>query len=562
MLGTEQERLRELDRMYPIWKPHTLWTLFEQSAARFDQQELLSWEEGSVTYGQARQEVDRIARGLLAIGVRPGDHVGLLLHNCPDFLYLTFALSKIGAVKVLINPSIGREELRFVLCQAEVTFLVSEKIVDDQILSQVPSFQKLVVLKRNPYYQSEKLIYVLDFLRLADACGEEVRALPLGAQDPNGLSDIVFTSGSTSRPKGVMCTHDMLLRSAYGTCYCRRMEVGRRLFIPIPFFHLFGYVEGVLSVLFVGGTVIFSNRKFEPRHALSLMRRKRANDIICVSPVMMKLLTVGNPCPEQYPDMHAAYWASTCPDWVWDCGRAAFGITDVTTGYGMTECGSTSNMLRPTDPPDYVKRCNGRMKQAGAAGRPETGGNLLELKICDPETGTELPAGQTGEILCRGTTMTPGYYHNESANREAFDRDGWFHTGDLGSFDTDGYLIFQGRRNDMYKINGENVSPLFLDSVIGRCPLVKAVETVGIAHPSYGEVGVAFVDLLDTSEHNKRELYHFCHEHLAPFQIPKYYIFLDNALWPRTGSGKIKKSDLRLLAEQKIAGEEAELCER
>ena len=556
MLGTEQERLQELDQMYPVWKPHTLWTLFEQSAERFVGQEFLCWEDGCVTYGQARREVNRIARGLRAIGVQPGDHVGVLLHNCPEFLYLTFALSKIGAVKIPLNPSIGRKELQFTLCLAEVTFLISEKIVDNQLLSQIPAFKKLVVLKWNPYYQTEKLIYALDFLRLADICTEDT----VGMQDPNGLSDIVFTSGSTSCPKGVMCTHDMLLRSAYGTCYCRRMEVGRRLFVPIPFFHLFGYVEGVLSALFVGGTIIFSNRKFEPHHALRLMRRKRANDIICVSPVMMKLLSIGKPCPEQYPNMHAAYWASTCPDWVWDCGRESFGITDVTTGYGMTECGSTSNMLRPTDPPDYVKRCNGRMKQAGAAGGLRIGGNLLELKICDPETGRELSTGQTGEIFCRGSTVTPGYYRNESANQAAFDRNGWFHTGDLGSFDADGYLTFKGRRTDMYKINGENVSPLFLDSVIGQCPLVKAVETVGVSHPSYGEVGVAFVDLADTSEQNKRELYHFCHEHLAPFQIPKYYIFSNNVLWPRTGSGKIKKSDLRFLAQQKIAKGEVELC--
>ena len=195
---------------------------------------------------------------------------------------------------------------------------------------------------------------------------------------------------------------------------------------------------------------------------MRLMREKKTNDVICVSAIMIDLPPKGDPQPEDYPAMHAAYWASACPEWIWQKARDAFGITDIGTGYGMTECGSTATLIRPTDDPDRVARCHGRLKLAGAAGEAAYGDALLEMQLVDAETGNAVGPGKEGIIYLRGATMTPGYYKEPKIN-DAVYRDGWFCTGDIGILDYDGYLTFLGRIR-MYKINGENVSPQFIET--------------------------------------------------------------------------------------------------
>lgn len=556
MIGTVCERIAALDQLYPTWEEHTLWSRFKINSEKFADSEFLVFEGLSLTYAQTRERVNTVAKSLLALNVRPGDHVALLLNNCPEFIFLIFALSEIGATKVPINAGVNREELHHVVSNSDAVFLITEYILDDAILAELPNVQKVVVTKNNPFFSSEKIIHWAEFCHLAEKVEDaELERVSRECRNPHGLSDILFTSGSTSLPKGVLVTSDMILRTAYSTCLCRHMEIGRRMFIPIPLYHAFAYVEGVLSMLLVGGTVIMSRQKFSPENALHLMRDFHANDIICVPIIMMNILTRGKPRPEDFPDLHAAYWASSCPDWVWDACRAAFGIRDITTGYGMTECGSTSTMTSPLDPSDYVKKYVGRIKPGGQAGLPELDGHQMQIKICDVETGEELPAGERGEIRCRGVTVTKGYYKDPGANAAAFDENGWFRTGDLGMFNENGCLTFLGRNNDTYKINGENVSPKFLEQIIGKCPLVNVVEVVGVCHPKCGEVGAAFVDTCDASDEGKAEIRKYCEAHLARFQIPEFFFYSNSSTWPRTASGKIKKSKLREIAEEFLGKE-------
>lgn len=555
MIGTLKERRSALDRRYPKWEEMTIWQRFEKNALEREKEIIFIYENQCWTYGETYRRVNQVARALLSVGVGPGDHAAIWLRNCPEYVFLTFALAKIGAVKVNVNLKIKNTELAYVLRKSNAAAMFCERIPDRIVMEQNTDIRVIILVDELSAKEEQNFISWSDFLNRSGQTGQlEAERLTRKVQDPQRASDIFFTSGSTSLPKGVLVHHDMVLRSAYGTCYTRGMEEGRRLLIPIPLFHIMAYIEGMMSILMAGGSFVITSHHFSAEHVLKLMQHHQVNDIICISSMMMTILCKGCPKPEDYPSLHAGYWASVCPDEIWDRARNAFGISDVTTGYGMTECGSTAVMLNPEDDKDAVKRCNGRVKLAGSAGIPALGGALLELGVFELEGNRRLPAGETGEIRCRGNTVTHGYYQEPEKNAQVFGTDGWFKTGDLGRMDENGYLTFLGRNDDMYKINGENVSPLYIDSIIGQCGGIKEVETVGVDHPKYGAIGAVFVDADGNADGFEAVLTEYMKENLARFQIPGYLIFGDSDLWPRTGSGKMIKGKLKKMASILIRG--------
>ncbi len=543
MLGTYEERMRDLRALYPFWTAETIWTRFEKNAERFAEQPFILFEDTVQTYHQVKEAADQLAASLLLSGVRSGDHVALLMYNCPAAVELIFALAKIGAVRVPIHAAAGIEEAMEIMEHAACVLLITQKPMPPELLDRLPSIRGVVLLcgqEENPRYMDWEAFFALGE-------GRQVFAAP---QTPEDLANILFTSGSTSSPKGVMVTHDMVLRCAFGTVRRRGMEIGRRIFVPTPLFHTMAYVEGLMAAMLVGGSVIMMREKFNSQCGLRLMKQFEANDIICVTVIMMDLLSKGDPRPEDFPALHAAYWASICPQWLWGAVREAFGIQDVTTGYGMTECGSTTSMISPLDDPSRVAVCHGRVKP-GVEWDSDT--PQLLIKICDPETGHPVLPGSSGELRCYGKTVTKGYYRDPQATKQAFDEEGWFKTQDICRMDEAGYLTFEGRLSDVYKINGENVSPQFIDSVISKCPAVRAVETVGVPDPKHGEIGVAFLDTYRPFEQVRGEIQQFCQQNLAAYQVPKVLIPSDSGTWPRTPvSGKVQKSKLRQLAQQHL----------
>ena len=555
MLGTREERIQELKDRYPSWEAQTIWTCFSKNAEQFCKEPFLVFEDVQQTYGEVKAGVDLLARSLLACGVQPGDHVALLMNNCPEVVQLIFALAKIGAVRVPLHANIGKDELRQVMTQAGCMFIISDKQLGCEAALELPGVQGAVLLG-GQFAANEKTLSWAEFLVRGEAVAEEsCEMLASRVQDPFAVSNILFTSGSTSAPKGVIVTHDMVLRGAFGSVRRRLMETGRRVFAPIPLYHTMAYVEVLMTSVLIGGSIIMSRQKFEPEHALELLRRFGANDMICVPVIMINLLSRGRPDAKDYTALHALYMAGACPSWVWEAARSAFGVTDITTAYGMTECGSTTAMLSPVDEPDRVTKCHGRIKPGVDLDLPEAEDYQIQIKICDTETGEEVPAGMSGELRCFGPTVTKGYYNNPGATQRAFDENGWFRTGDICTLDRDGYLTFIGRNSDVYKINGENVSPQFVDDVIGRCPLVRRVETVGVLHPKYGEVGVAFIDTFAPYEQVRDEICMYCKENLAGYQVPKYFIDSDYTAWPRTVTGKVQKAKLRELAKKLLSAD-------
>lgn len=545
--------MKEHDSLYPKWEMDTIWTRFTKSVTRFGASPYLITEGKTYSYAYVKCFADALARSLYALGVRPGDHVAVIMRNCPEWVFLTYALAKLGATKVPVNTEIGRDELIHVLTSSEVEFLVSMYALDEVLLSKLPKVEKIVLSNNNILHQGRGFLLWNEFLKLGETVEERVvKALSEESQDPFGLSDIIFTAGSTASPKGVTLTHDMLLRSAYGVSYTRCFEKGRRVYLQFPLFHIYSYAEGLLAALFMGCALILTTGGKDVDAHLKMIQDYHANDVMSLAPQMVRFLSEGNPSPEDYPDLHSLYFGLFTPEWIWEAARDKFGVEDICTGTGMTELCSCGAILSPRDPFEYRLRHNGTAKYGGCAADADSDGRLISIKICDPSTGRELPPDTVGEICWHGPTVTRGYYNLPEINQAAFTKDGWLKSGDLGVFSEDGYLCYKGRMTDMYKVNGENVSPFFLDSVISQCASVKMVQCVGIPQVKYGEVGVAFLDTSGDSADNHAAIERYCREHLARFQVPKYYFYSDCQTWPRSNGGKFSKKKLRELAEELV----------
>lgn len=542
MIGTSAQRLSFLDSIYPEWPGHTLWTCFYSQALRYGEAPYLICQDKTYTYGQALHLVNQVSKSLFALGIRPGDHVVISLYNGLSYLSLIFALAKLGAVKIPLNMHLKSWEKQYIIKHSSADWVIGIQL-PELCHSDFPALKNVLTLDDWESF--------LDKGRSVDEA--LISELEQTHRNPDSISDILYTSGSTSFPKGVMLTHDILLRTSYATCRTRLMEEGRRILVPIPFYHIFAYSEGILASMHAGGSIVISEQKFDALNCLSLMRKHDVNDIICVPLIAIKMIQYAKPDTSDFPCLHAAFISPAGPDWLWQSFKDTFGITDVTTGYGMTECGATSTILSPLAPPSWINRYVGGLKDAGTAGICPEYPHLLRLKICDPDTGLEVPAGQSGEILCKGLTISPGYYHDEEANSSAFLPNGWFRTGDIGLLDHHGMLTFQGRKNDMYKINGENVSPQQLELIISQCPGVRQVEVLGLSHETYGEIGIAFIDANVPDDFEKKAIESYCQNHLASFQVPKYFIYESQENWPRTATNKVQKGKLRERALEFLA---------
>ena len=539
-----EERRKALKKAHPVWETMTLYQrFFKTEEACPDHVCFVDGQEYS--YRQIGRMVRQAAAALERLGVSPGDCVAVMLGNRVEFLAITFALAKIGAVKVPVNKSAGAEELAYILEQTKAKVLAAEAS-EHHTWKEYEGLSHVICLP--PWEDREGQGISWDaFLALGE--GRESRLW----EDGLSLSDIIYTSGSTGKPKGVMLTHDMLLRSAYASCINRGYEEGRRIYVPLPLFHVYGYVEGLLASVIVTGCILVKRGKFQAETALQFMQDQKANDILSVPFMMMKLLQ----CPtlEAYDlsSLYAVYCsASVCPKWVWSQLRTRLGAEEVVTGYGMTEVAGASMQTDPYDGTEILEGRVGKILEGGCAGEAKLHGAIIEYRVIDGATGLDMPPKEYGELICRGPVVTQGYYQFAEATANAVDAQGWLHTGDVGYFDENGYLRYLGRCNDIYKINGENVSPQFLDRVISKCEAVSAVETVGVPDEELGWVGAAFVELKDPSLDAERQVKEYCRETLAAFQVPKYFFFTESSTWPHTSTGKVQKFKLRELAKKRM----------
>lgn len=546
------ERQAALARRVPRWTPRTLDQALDWAAGIWPERDYVVADSRSYSYAEVKAWSERIAQGLVEAGVRPGDHVALLMANHPEFVATKFAIARVGAACVPVNFLNRRDELAHVLKQSDAALLITMdrfrgldylQALDELAAgweengggSAFPRLKRVVVF---PTDGSAGRPGATSFSELA---GSPRPFEPIGGRDPDAMSDMIFTSGTTGAPKGVMLTHDMVLRAACSSVHSRAFDDGWRVLFSLPMYHVYGYVEGMLTVLFVGGAII-PQLQFDPVATLSAVARRRADDILLVPTMTLALLDELKLRRYDLSPLRAMISSGQrSPQGIWAEIRRHFGDVELTTGYGMTEVTATTTLTRPDDPYERLLHTNGRMRDAGPAGDPALGGRLVEYRVVDADSGRVLAPGEIGELRARGPGVTAGYYKRPEATAEAFDAEGWFRSGDLGRFDADGYLCLVGRLKESYRCGGEQVMPTEIEDVLVSHPAVMQAHVVPVPDRKMGEAGAAFVVLRDKPAVAPDELIALCADRLARFKVPKYVLPIRAEDLPTTPSGRARK---------------------
>jgi fatty-acyl-CoA synthase len=551
---------------FPVWEPVTLSGFLTRSAEKYGDRPFVITDERTASYAEIDAWAARLADGLAALGVRPGDRVGVLMANYLEFVPVKFAVARAGAVAIPFNYLYRQDELGYVLRQSRCSVLVAMTgfggldypAMLDAIASgwaegptpELPDLRRVVLLDTAAGTPARP--GVLDVAGLAElgAGHPGLADAAAAAVTPDSPGDILYTSGTTGLPKGVVVTHDAVLRTSYASALTRAYQDGRRILFSLPCYHMFGYVEGLLSVMFVGGAVI-PRTAFSPADYFASIERHRATEILAVPTMTVALLEHPGRAGYDLSSLSAILsGAAPAPVWVWQKVRSELGISEITTGYGMTECGGAMTLTRPEDPLEFHASTVGRPKLAGAAGVPGSG-DLCVYKTVDPLTGEDLPAGAEGELVSTGPTHMLGYWDKPEETALAL-RGGWVYSGDLGVVNPDGYLRVTGRSKELYKSGGELVMPKEIEDLLTRHPGVSQAFVVGVADERWGDAGCAWIVPEPGAPVDAAELIALCKEKLARFKVPKHVFFIDPADLPTTPTGKVQKFRLTQRAAERI----------
>ena len=560
-----RERQESLRLAFPTWQAQTLDGLLLRMATQFPDRPFVITDDRTWTYHDIVVWAQRIAAGLVDSGVQPGDHVALLMANFPEFVAVKFAIAMAGAVAVPINFLNRQNELGYVLHQSDAVLLITMDGFRD-----LDYLQFLDALA--PQWERDggglafpKLKQVVVF-----ATGEAPNAAPRAAHTslaqfgqglampsvahpgPASLCDIIYTSGTTGAPKGVMLTHDMMLRTAFGSAWGRAFEDARRILFSLPMYHVYGYVEGLLACMFVGGAIV-PQTKFDTTLTLEGIERHHATDILLIPTMTLALVDALQKTHYPLPSLRSVISSGgRAPATIWQQIQQYLHPQEITTGYGMTEVTASSTVTRPDDGIERWLHSNGRLRDVGPAGDPALGHRLVVYRVIDPDTGQEVARGQVGELQAKGPGVTAGYYNKPEATAEAFTSDGWLHTGDLGRLDADDYLSLVGRLKESYRCGGEQVMPTEAEDILVTHPSILQAHVVPVPDARMGEVGVAFVVLREGHTVEPLALQNWCAQQLAKFKVPKHVIPIAAHAIPVTPSGRARKFLLIQIALQTL----------
>jgi fatty-acyl-CoA synthase len=542
------ERRTSLTDRFASWVPHTLDSWLDLCVEQYADREFVVTDDRCLTYAEVAQESRVLADGLAALGVRAGDRVGLLMANHAEFVTLKFAIARTGAVAIPFNFLYRAEELGYVLAQSGCSVLVTMAgfggLDHAGMVAEVapPSLRHVVVTPHGGPADSE--------LTLADLhdLGRAHPGAAAATHEPTDICDMLYTSGSTGSPKGVQVTHDAVLRTAYASALTRAHEDGRRILFSLPCYHMFGYVEGLLSAMYVGGAVIMLPA-FSAEAYLTAVETHRATDLLCVPTMAVALVE----SPLRHEVDLSSLTAILCgsapaPLWLWEQVQRDFGVSEIVTGYGMTECGGAMTLTLPEDDLTLTSTTVGRPKLAGVAGVPGTAtapAPLCVYRAVNPETGEALPDGEVGELVSFGPTTMLGYYAKPEETASALRADAtgqvMLHSGDLGRVRPDGYLELTGRSKELYKSGGELVMPKEIEDVLAAHPGISQVYAVGVVDDRWGEIGCAVVVPAPGASLSADDVIAYAKAHLARFKVPKRVVFLDATDLPATATGKVQK---------------------
>lgn len=508
------------------------------------------------TYSEFNERVDRLAKGLLYIGIGKGDHVGIWATNVPDWLTFTFATAKIGAVLVTINTNYKVHELEYLMHNSDLhTLCLIDGFRDGDYVGMVnelvpelktsergflnserfPHLKNVVFIgpqKHRGMYNTQELILLGQ--HIDDAELEDAKL----SVDPYDVVNMQYTSGTTGFPKGVMLTHVNILNNGYWIGECQKFTSKDILCLPPPLFHCFGIVLGVMAILTHGATLVMIE-SFDLLVVLASIQKEKCTALYGV-PTMF-IAELNHPMFNMFDlrSLRTGIMAgSPCPIEAMREVMTKMHMREVTIAYGLTESSPVMTQTRTEDPIEV---------KVGTVGRELPG---IEVKVAHPDTGEEMPVGQQGEMCCRGYNIMRGYYKNPEATTAIIDKEGWLHSGDLGVKDRDGNYRITGRIKDMIIRGGENIYPREIEEFLYQMPEVKDVQVAGVPSPKYGEEVGAFIILHEGVSITEEDVKDFCRGKISRFKIPKYIFFMKE--YPMTASGKIQKYKLRELSAEML----------
>lgn len=536
----------------------TIGDLLDRSAGRYPHNEALVFPESGVryTYREMQQACNRVAKGMMAMGIKRGEHIAIMAPNVPEWVLTQFASAKVGAVLVMVNTNYKLFELEYLVRHSDVTSLFfAGKFRDadylDMIYQLCPEMQenmpgrlnckKLPMLKNLVLIgngQAPGLYTWEEMLAMGESISDQELAARQAFLHPDDVTNIQYTTGITGFPKGVMLSHTNLVKNATDMGECMRLGPDDRLCIPVPLFHTFGCVLGTITCVAASATMVIPEY-FNPVRVLEAVEKERCTALHGVPTMFITELEV----LERQP--FKTHWLRTgimsgapCPPELIKRVAEKMGMRQIVVTYGQAEASPGVTMSRVEEPLEL------RMHTVG---RPLDG---VEVKIADPATGRDVPPGNQGEICVRGYNIMKGYYKMPEATAAAIDSDGWLHTGDLGVMDEDGYLRVTGRIRDVIIRGGENIYPREIEEFLLTHPSIKDVQVVGVPSEKYGEEVMAFIQLNGGTEVTAEEIKKYCSGKIARYKIPAHIQFVDG--YPTAASGKVQKSKLRELGIRKL----------
>ncbi len=544
-------RRAALCQRFPVWVPRTLGDWLDVCAGEFPERPFVLTDALTLPYREVAEQSRRIAAGLRELGVGPGDRVGLILANYPQFVTLKFAIARVGAIAVPVNYLYRADELRYVLadsgCRVLITMTSFAGLDYQQMLDEIDpgwdteaggsSLAHVVLLPTGTAPRAG----VLTVDRLQRHREDRAAAPNVRPPDP---ADLLYTSGTTGFPKGVLNSHDSVLRTAYASALSRAFEDGRRIVFALPCYHMFGYIEGLLAVMFVGGAII-PLPEFSAEDYFRAVAVHHGTDLLCVPTMAVAMLESPARADYDLGTLRALLCGSApAPIWLWQQIERQFGVSEIVTGYGMTECGGAMTLTLPEDPLSRTVETVGRPKLAGAAGVPGTDA-LVVYRTVGPDGRETLP-GDEGELVSRGPATMLRYW-NRPEDTAAVLRDGWLHSGDLGRVRPDGYVEVTGRTKELYKSGGELVMPKEIEDLLASYDDISQVFAIGLTDERWGEIGAVVVVPAPGATLTDADVLDRCREHLARFKVPKRVVFYKSEDLPTTATGKVQK--FRLAAE-------------
>ena len=518
----------------------TIGVFFERQVAAHRERLALVVRHQNVrwTWGEFGARVDALAAGLLALGLEPGDRIGMWSPNNAEWATTQFATAKAGLVLVNVNPAYQRSELEYALNKVECKALILAPALKTsnylQIVQDLVKDGKLPHLRHLIRLGPEKTPGMLNFDDVPGKGGaaERQRLVDLaGTIQFDDAINIQFTSGTTGHPKGATLSHHNILNNGFFVAEGLKLKPGDKLCIPVPLYHCFGMVMGNLGCLTHGATMVYPSDTFDPLATLQAIAEEKCMAVYGVPTMFIAMLE--HPQFEAFDlsSLRTGIMAgSPCPIEVMKRVQSQMNMHEVTIAYGMTETSPVSTQCATDDP---VER------------RVSTVGQVLphiEIKIVDVD-GKTAPRGTSGEFCTRGYSVMKGYWNDESKTREAIDDAGWMHTGDLAVMDEAGYVNIVGRLKDLVIRGGENIYPREIEEFLYRHPKVQDVQVVGVPDPRYGEEICAWIKLHHDQTATVEEIRDFCKGQIAHNKIPRYVEFVE--AFPMTITGKVQKFVMR-----------------